>query len=556
MPPKPSRLLYDEVAVPMRDGIRLATDVVALDDGTPRPAIVVRGPYTRTAARAQHDPVGLARTGWAVVVQDVRGRFDSEGEFEPFHQERADGADTIAWVAAQPWCDGRVVTMGSSYLGMSQWMAAIESPPALRAVAPLVVGGDVRDGWTYEGGALQFGFVGAWAVSMGASRAGASKRQQRAGAKLASDMERFFREPLGQNGAAELLPAYARWLDREDSAYWDPIRITDSYRRIKVPAFQVAGWYDVFAESNLATHGGLVRHAGTEYARRNQRLVVGPWIHPGVFFQFSNEFDFGPQANVIATLPQEILGWLRAAADGEEVESGVSVFVMGRQRSRRPQWVELESWPPPSTPHTLYLDAEQGANGVRGDGALRLAPRESAGKDSFLYDPLDPVPTRGGRLLGPYLPGAGPVEQRPVEEREDVLVYTSDPLPRDLTIMGQVTAAVTFATTARSADVTVKLCDVWPDGRSFNVVDSVRRDTFTPGRARSVKVEVGSTAMTFRKGHRIRVQVSSSNFPRFDRNASTGAALGEATVYEPAVQTVHHGGRRPSSVTLPLVTSL
>jgi putative CocE/NonD family hydrolase len=261
------------------------------------------------------------------------------------------------------------------------------------------------------------------------------------------------------------------------------------------------------------------------------------------------DLDFGPAANGVNTgLAEESLRWLRAALDGKDVPTGVRAFVMGRN-----DWVELADWPPPATATDLYLAAETSARSVRGDGQLRAAPMPTGGVDRFRHDPDHPVPTRGGRIVGPWLPPAGPCEQRPIEERDDVLVYTSATLTEDMTVMGPVTADITLASTAPSADLAVKLVDVHPDGRAFNVVDSIQRTAGPAGQARRVRVELGSTAQTFRRGHRIRVDIASSNFPRFDVNPSTGARLAEVDRLEPAVQSVFQGGSARSRVRLPVV---
>jgi putative CocE/NonD family hydrolase len=239
--------------------------------------------------------------------------------------------------------------------------------------------------------------------------------------------------------------------------------------------------------------------------------------------------------------------WLRDAVDGKPVEGGARVFVLGRNA-----WEELADWPPPAAAVSLFPSSSAGARSVRGDGALATAPGP-AGVDRFLHDPADPVPTRGGRTLGPWLPVPGPSDQRPVEERGDVLVYTTPPLAEDVTIMGAVSGTALFETSGRSADVTMKLVDVHPDGRAINVLDSVVRSRFVPGRPQEVEVALGSVAQTFRRGHRIRLEVASSNFPRFDVNPSTGAAPLEVDRYEPARQTLHHGARTGTRLVLPVV---
>ena len=314
------------------------------------------------------------------------------------------------------------------------------------------------------------------------------------------------------------------------------------------PGFFVGGWYDLFCDSTLRTWQTL-RDAQPNGATVPHRIVVGPWTHARLFEDMAPEMDFGADANGAAQdVRGEALRFLRACADGESPAGGAKLFVMGSN-----QWREFDAWPPPANATEWYLDSTQGANTRFGDGTLLRDAPEARRRDTFVYDPSDPVPTQGGRTLGPYLPMAGPVDQRLVEERDDVLVYTSAPLTEPVTVVGVVSATVNFATTGKSADVTVKLVDVHPDGRAMNVVDSVRRLDFTPGRQKAVTVEVGATAITFLRGHSIRVEVSSSNFPRLDRNPSTGVHWGDATKLVRADQTLLLGGARPSRVTLPVV---
>lgn len=525
-----------DVTVPMRDGIGLATDVVVADDARAKPALLLRGPYSRAEARQGSDPVHLARQGWAVVVQDSRGRFDSEGRFEPFRHEGPDGADTVAWIAEQPWCDGRVVGWGGSYLGFASWLTARERPAGLVAICPTMAGGSVRRGLVHEGGAFQLGMVASWLLGLALMDPALPEDRRERAIELSLDRDRLLRTPLAAHPLRELVPAFDRWLDGGDGTEWAATDVFDDLHRIDVPALQVAGWYDVHCEDALALYTGMRRRGGSERARDQQRLVVGPWTHTTMFLPMAPHYDFGAAASgVTQGFPGELLQWAGRIVDAKQVESGVTVFVIGAG-----EWVDLPAWPPPATPLRLHLASRRGANGLTGDGVLTPQPR--SGRDRFRYDPHHPVPTRGGRLMWPLRPMAGPVDQRPVEERADVLVYTSEPLDDDLTVVGPVAATVAFETTGRSADVTVKLVDVWPDERAFNVVDSIRRVDVTPDQPRNVAVAVGSTAVCFRAGHRIRVEISSSNFPRFDRNPSTGMPSAEATVLEGAWQTVHHDG--------------
>lgn len=523
-----------DTVIPMRDGVRLAADVAVPDDGERHPILLVRSPYSRQSLRETHDPIGHARNGWAVVLQDVRGRFDSEGEFSPFHQEIDDGADTVAWCAAQPWSDGRVAMTGASYNGATQWLAAMARPPALKALAPVVTATNYRDELFSIGGAPEHAFPAGWAFMLAATRPKIAKSELRSMIKMAEDWSALLRLPPGNETLAARLPDYARWSDLADRDYWRRIDASRAHQRIDVPAYHLGGWYDLFCEGTLNTYVGMTSSAATERARRSQRLVVGPWTHSGLFLQAAAEVDFGIHAvGAMAGLPAEMWDFLAAAVEGRDVPTGAKVFVMGENR-----WHEFPRWPLPCEPTTFYLSATTAANGVGGDGTLATSAPER-GCDSWLHDPRNPVPNRGGRTLQPVLPPAGPMDQRPVEERDDVLVYTSQPLRRGLRVIGNIVADLTVASTGDRADVTVKLCDVHPDGRSINIVDSIRRSDFTPGRPRRIRVDVGSTAHRFNRGHRIRVEVASSNFPRF-------ACLPEAR------QTILYGTARPSLITLPV----
>lgn len=529
----------EEAFVPMADGTQLATDLVVPDVGQPCPALLIRGPYSRAAVRAMDDCIARGRGGWAVVIQDCRGRFDSDGEFDPFRQERRDGADTIGWVAAQPWCDGRVATYGPSYLGVTQLLAALEKPAPLKAIAPVVSGAYLSDRWMHEGGAFELAFASLWAAGLVLTDPNISEQTRTELSGAADDPHAFLRSPAKLKLLADLMPAYSAWQDSGAESYWDGVRIEDHYHEINVPGFHVAGWYDLFAESTLETYAGLRRNAATEYARTGQRLVIGPWTHIGIFQRISSEFDFGPRA--MANLPGEVMNWLRDAMDGKEIGGDVRAYIMSGWGQG--EWREFPDWPPPSETDTWYLSSSAGANGLDGDGVLTRDTPATSGEDGFVHDPADPVPTRGGRLHGTFFPLAGPMTQQTVEERTDVLVYTSETIADDLLVIGAVTADIYFETSSESADLVVKLCDVYPDGRSYNVLDSVRRIKAETREPRLVRVALGSIAQRFLKGHRLRVQISSSNFPRFDCNPA------EATAH----RQVQWGGDTASRILLPVV---
>lgn len=525
-----------DVFVPLPDGTRLATDVVVRADGERHPVVLVRTPYARAGLRAVHDPVELARDGWAVVLQDVRGRVASEGQFDAMRQEGPDGAAVVEWCAAQPWSSGRVVMTGASYNGWVQWAAARRRPKGLAAISPTITTPYSERSWFKEGGAFKLGAWATWAMAMATSGNHGTKAAERRAAKDVQRRDELLAYPPDADRIASHFPAFAEWYGGGPD-YWAELDGPGPLARtVQVPAYHLTGWYDIFLEGALDAYEELAHRSRREAVRRGQRLVVGPWGHAAQLLQLVGSLDFGPDANWLQRgIPAEQLRFLRDAAEGREVQGGADVFVMGRNR-----WLELESWPPPATETAFHLESGSSANSVLGDGRLLAVPPERAGFDRYRHDPADPVPTTGGRhlLWGPVA-APGPADQRDVELRRDVLVYTSEPLAQELTAIGPVRAELHVASTARRADVAVKLVDVHPDGRAVNVVDSIRRVELTPGTPRQVELEVGSTAMSFARGHRIRLEVASSNWPQFD-------------LVEAADQTLHWGGRSGSKLLLPV----
>lgn len=524
------RIICLDTTVTTADGVPLATDVTVADDGERHPVLLFRTPYGRAAVRGAHDAIGLARLGWAVVTQDVRGRWDSGGAFLPFRSERDDGARTIAWCASQPWSDGTVAMAGSSYNGFTQWLALADRPPALRAFAPAVAGPSIRDA-VYAGGALQFGVFTAWTLGIGALGSASLDRKVVAAALTELDAwPSSLREGIEKTTLSQISSDWTRWLDPEDADLWSSLDASPAVPGLDVAGYHLAGWHDLFCESTLRGYQLLTSADADERTRRRQRLVVGPWSHASMLRRSTGDLDFGVAAQgEFNGILEEQVAFLTGGVAGRDVPSGVRVFVMGANR-----WVELPEWPPPSEPTALFLAHEDGHR------RLRWSPSQVTDTDHYRHDPTDPVPTIGGRTLHPTPPQAGPLDQRVLDGRPDVVVYTSDPLERDLTIIGMVRAHVVLSSSAEVTDVTVKLVDVHPDGAAMLVVDSIRRIRTTPGRPQEVDLDVGSTALTFRAGHRIRVEVASSNYPRFD-------------TCEAAEQTVHHGGRTASRIVLPVV---
>ena len=550
------------VAVPVRDGTVLRADLYLPRGAGPFPALVQRTPYNKAHLPVVYnlDPLRAAGAGYAVLNQDTRGRFASDGEFRPFRDEAADGYDTVEWAAAQPWCSGRVGMLGASYAGANQLHAAAAGPPHLAAIAPWITAADYHEGWTYQGGAFSLGFNLNWTLTRLAPdalrRRGASGASRDALLAATDDLDDVYRR-LPLTDVPELLgaaPYYAEWLAHpEDGPYWEAIRIAGSYERIGVPAFHLGAWYDIFLGGTLRNFGAL-----------GGRLVVGPWVHSVDLSNLSGEVDFGQRASrYVFDLDGELLRWfgrwLKPEPD-ERVDPPVRLFVMGENA-----WRSEREWPlARARPTAYYLHSRGDARSRHGDGGLSPEAPGDEPADVYLADPYRPVPTRGGQnCCYPAALPAGAYDQSAIEARPDVLVYTTDPLERDLEVTGPVEVVLYAASSAPDADVTAKLVDVAPSGYARNLTDGILRGRYregtadgrllTPGRTYELRVDAGATSNLFRRGHRIRLEVAASNFPRFDRNPQTGEPAAVARVLAPALQTVYHDRARPSRVILSVV---
>lgn len=557
-----------DLMVEMRDGVELATDVHLPAEGGPFPVLVHRTPYEKDS----DTPIGgiprAIEHGYAVVQQDVRGRFKSEGWFEPFF-EGEDGYDTVEWAAEQDWSTGKVGMYGTSYRGMVQIQALQEAPPSLAATAPLVTPANFYADLQYMGGANNLASSFAWAVFNSFSQLerlnipDAKRNELRADllqvAQNWPDSAAHLPEidmPALDEGVAQY---WRDWLQHPTfDMFWKSIDILAEIEDVETPMFHAGGWYDIFLKGTTDLYTAI-EDRGTDLVRENQRLVLGPWTH-GTYFSADpvGERDFGQNAAFDVTgelLFQWFDRWLKDEGDGIGDQPKVQYFQMGEN-----EWRTADAWPPESAePTPLYLDSSD-------DAGLLTADRSVGppGADSYEYDPLDPTPTRGGPILvGPLQP-AGVVDQRPVEQRDDVLVYTSEELSEAVSIAGDVTADLYVESTAPDTDFVVRLVDVEPDGYAMNVTEGALRvryrnsleetDFIEPGSVYELSIDLRPVAHTFRPGHRIRLDITSSNFPKLDRNPNAAIPVATATEEDmgPATQTVHHGGSRRSAVTLPV----
>ncbi|GAA3867410.1 CocE/NonD family hydrolase [Saccharothrix violaceirubra] len=542
------------VPIPMRDGAVLYADVYR-PVARRCPTLIFRTPYDRTGL-GMYGTFALraASAGYAVVMQDTRGRGASEGVFTPFVHEREDGYDTIDWVASRSWCDGNVGMFGGSYDGVTQWQAAMSGHEALKAIAPNVTASNYHHGWVYRGGAFQLGFSLGWTLSLAAHNAARDPSvPQETREALTDALDRLPETsrvlPLSDHPYLDqVAPYYREWLRHPTyDAFWERLDVSRAHSTIDVAAFNLGGWYDTFLVGTLENFAGM-RARGPVDVRDRQRLLVGPWPHEGLFRGNPvGEWNFGGRATAGA-LDAEGLQlrwfdrWLRGA---DHTDPAVLLYAMGSD-----EWREADSWPLPGTEYQdWYLHSGGRANTLHGDGLLSRETPGDQPPDGFRYSPHDPVPTKGGALCcNPVHLGAGVYDQRSVEERSDVLVYTSEPLDRPVDVTGPVSVVLHGSSTALSADWTAKLVDVGPCGYARNLTDGVLRTGHRePGEVAEYRIDAGATSNVFQPGHRIRVEISGGNFPHFDRNPAAGSAG--------SLQTVHHSAPHLSRIVLPVVPS-
>jgi putative CocE/NonD family hydrolase len=550
-----------DVDVPMRDGTLLRANVYRPSSDGRWPVLLSRTPYGKDlpGASAFVDPLVAARSGYAVVLQDTRGRFTSGGEFRPFEDEARDGFDTLAWLAQQPFCDGNVGTFGASYLGFTQWTAAIEQAPALKAMVPFLAVGEPMDGLIFRGGAMELGTGASWAMMMGFDSLVRRYRSDppRLGmaiTSLAREVDAlgpsgYWSLPLRQFAPLRDHPIEPWYLERMhdplDTERLDIFVMEGKYQRVDVPTFNVGGWFDIFLKTTLRSFSAM-RQLG-----KPTKLLIGPWTHVTQRNPVGElNFGFGSTLGLIdlrvdfTRLQLRWFDhWLRGIDTGMLDEPPVKIFVMGAN-----VWRDEQEWPLARAVATPFY--------LRADGRLtREAPASGESVDSFVYDPADPVPTHGGATLMPPEFPAGPMDQRQIEARADVLTYTSEVLERDTEVTGEVEVRLWACTSAPDTDFVAGLVDVYPDGRALNVTDGILRTGHVEAdQAYEHRIDLWATSNVFKAGHRIRVHVTSSSFPRWDRNQNTGKPLGIDAELRKARQTVLHDAEHASRVVLPLVS--
>ena len=569
----PESTVERNVPMQTRDGVTLRADIYRPGkDGIAAegqfPVLLERTPYNKDGGN-DFGRRASAR-GFMVVIQDVRGRYASDGEWYTFKHESEDGYDAVEWAAALPHSNGKVGMWGGSYVGATQMLAAIAHPPHLAGICPVVTASNYHENWTYQGGALEQWFDQSWGAGLAQDTLNREIRHD-TNAMTSREMLPLTAFPLFNlkpslneaNLTRTLAPYYLDWLAHpEYDGYWKQWAIDERYESIQVPALTIAAWYDIFQGGSLRNFIGLKAHAGNENARKQQHLLVTIGGHAGGG-RLIGDTDFGPAAteydeNTIT------LDWYDYLFLGKQnsfaTEKPVKIFVMGSN-----QWRYEDTWPLLRAKETRYLLHSDGkANTASGDGMLSTDAAKNAPSDTYVYDPLNAVPTTGGPLCcdSDHL-GPGPRDQRSVESRNDVLVYTTPPLDRDMEVTGLVSLDLFAKSSAADTDFTGKLVDVAPDGSAHNLTEGILRaryrnstshaEPIEPGKVYEYKIDLWSTSNVFLKGHRIRLEISSSNFPRFDRNLNTGKPAAGSSEAIKATNTILHDSEHPSALILPVV---
>lgn len=538
----------------MRDGVRLSTTVMLPPGDGPFPVVLVRSAYNRVGMRISW----LFHRGIALVVQDCRGRYDSGGEWYPFVREAEDGHDTLEWIGRQPWCNGKIGMFGASYLAATQFLSAPLQSRYLAALNPQFMSGDCWKRAYYCDGAFSLALTWSWLCFE------CNTRTSEAAAMPMFDVAKLLRRlpilTLDEASGIGQLQSYRDYVQHNRyGKFWSPLNVIEQAAAFRVPMLLTGGWYDYYAGEAVRTFLALRQHAPTPALRDQHRLLIGPWPHGFTASSQLGDVDFGPDALVENNSAARWLDCIlhgRGAAEFQKAP--IRIFVMGIN-----QWRDEYEWPLARTRFVKFHLREGG----------RLSTEAPGGEkpDRYTYDPQNPVPTLGGNhSVGAYNPGLyefvkpGPFDQRPVESRPDVLTFTTVELSEDTEVTGPVVVTLHASSNARDTDFVARLTDVYPDGRSINITEGVIRARFRedlwgepklmePGQVYEFTIDLQVTSNVFLRGHRIRLQITSSNFPLWDRNLNTGNDPATDTEMRLAEQTIYHDRERASCVVLPVV---
>jgi putative CocE/NonD family hydrolase len=538
------------VRVPMRDGVELSADVYHPEAEGRYPVILLRTPYIKANERQIEGGKAWAERGYVLIAMDVRGRGDSGGEFVPYRNDGIDGHDAVEWAAAQPWSNGNVGTTGGSYPGLIQWLTALTQPPHLKAMCVMV---SPSDPFVEFPNGIAKPMDVCW-FHMTSART----MHPTAGVDWMRVYEHLPLRTMDE-AAGQVIPNWREEMDHEGmDGWWRAICYQDKLDRVTVPVLHISGWYDDEQIGTPLNFRGMVDRGGSAEARANQRLLMGPWGHGINTTAKLGDVDFGPDAliDMRATQQRFFDRWLKGEENGLEEEAPVRIFVMGEN-----VWRDEREWPLARTEFTsYYLHSGGSANSRFGDGRLSTEEPGQEPPDRYTYDPARPVPFLTEPVSNQI---GGPDDYAAVQRRDDVLVYATEPLDADLELTGPIRLELYAASSAPDTDFMAMLLDLHPSGFAQRLTDSMvrarfrhgfdRKDLLEPGKVECYAIDLWNTAQLFTAGHRIGVQITSSAFPKFDRNLNTGDSLADGTEMQQAEQTIYHDADHPSRVILPVV---
>jgi len=549
------------VAMKTRDGVILRAGIYRPDAEGKFPVILERTPYDKRTSGGVRSCLRFAAQGYICIRQDVRGRFRSGGDWYPWKYESQDGYDSVEWAAALPYSNGKVGMYGGSYLGATQLLAAMAAPPHLAGIMPALAPSDFHAHWAYQGGAFAVFPQQAWTSGR------AIDTLERRLRKNSQPWQWATTRPPGDYPVLELgTPAgladyYFEFLAHPAyDDYWKQISVDEHFAQIQVPALHVGAWYDQFLDGTIGSYMGIRSQGGNDAARKGQRLVVTAGGHAGAGPKIG-DVDFGEES--VLDLQALGLRWydylLKGIDNGIGNQKPVRIFVMGKN-----VWRDEDDWPlARATITRFYLRSGGKANTLNGDGTLSTTPPATEPVDQYVYDPADPTPTHGGKNNRGYSPTAGPLDQRVVESRSDVLVYTTPAFQKDSEVSGPVSLELYVSSSAVDTDFAAKLIDVWPNGFAQNVAEGILRaryrnsmekaELMNPGQIYKLTIDLSSTSNVFLAGHKLRVDVASSNFPRFDRNPNTGDSPESATRQIKATNVVYDDRDHASALIVPVI---
>jgi putative CocE/NonD family hydrolase len=555
--PYPSITCLKNVAIPVRDGVKLYANIYKPKIDGRFPVLLIRLPYGKDEFGSQMIPEGKfwAKKGYVCITQDVRGKFASQGEWTPFIREANDGYDTLQWIIGQSWCDGSIGMLGDSYNGYCAWAAAASNHPHLKCIAPGFTAMDIYGTWVYNNGAFCMNTIGTWAISQNGRRPENKYRINRRHLPLSSI----------DDGTGKTCSYYKDWIKNPTrNSFWDTMDLTGFYVEINIPVLHIGGWMDVFIKGTLNDWQGVVSDSKTSYARKNQWLIIGPYDHSRTCEKTKTigRIVIGDRhIGATYSVRQHFFDyWLKGMDNGFGETERIKLFTINDN-----SWRYETQWPLLKTHYlNYYFHSHGNANRIYGNGLLNLIPPDDEPFDRYVYDPAKPVDAAEKMDLWDL---AHTMEDRhEIERRYDVVVYTSTPLEKATEITGRIMVTLYASSSAPDTDFTAALVDLFPDGYAHLIQEGIMRASFRHSNEKQVlikpekiykyQIDLNATSYLIKQGHKIRVEISSSNFDRYDRNLNTGNPLGISDKMEVAIQKIYHTRKYPSHVTLPVIPRL